>query len=63
MKLKYLFLYLFVSFNGFSSFGKDRLVLVSASYGKNILAITDSNGDVLLVLQNGGKRKGTCGTP
>ena len=61
MKLKYLFLYLFVSFNGFFSFGKDRLVLVSASYGKNVLAITDSNGDVLWSYKTAGREKGHAG--
>ncbi len=39
----------------------DRLVLVSASYGKNILAITESNGDVIWSHKTAGREKGHAG--
>ena len=39
----------------------DRLVLVSASYGKNILAITEANGDVIWSHKTAGKEKGHAG--
>ena len=39
----------------------DRLVLVSASYGKNILAITEANGDVIWSHQTAGQAKGHAG--
>ena len=39
----------------------DRLVLVSASYGKNILAITEANGDVIWSHKTSGPEKGHAG--
>ena len=39
----------------------ERLVLVSASYGKNILAITDRNGDVLWSHKTAGPQQGHTG--
>ena len=39
----------------------ERLVLVSASYGKNILAITEANGDVIWSYKTAGKEKGHAG--
>jgi outer membrane protein assembly factor BamB len=39
----------------------DRLVLVSASYGKNILAITEANGDVIWSYKTAGQAKGHAG--
>jgi outer membrane protein assembly factor BamB len=39
----------------------DRLVLVSASYGKNIIAITEANGDVLWSYKTAGQAKGHAG--
>ena len=61
MKLTYLAL-CFLSFViSLSSYGKDRLVLVSASYGKNILAITDAKGDVLWSYKTAGREKGHAG--
>jgi len=39
----------------------DRLVLVSASYGKNILAITEADGDVLWSYKTAGQAKGHAG--
>ena len=39
----------------------DRLVLVSASYGKNILAITEANGDVIWSHKTAGQAKGHAG--
>ena len=39
----------------------ERLVLVSASYGKNILAITDSSGKVLWSHKTGGPQRGHAG--
>lgn len=39
----------------------DRLVLVSASYGKNILAITKTNGDVIWSHKTSGPEKGHAG--
>ena len=39
----------------------DRLVLVSASYGKNILAITEANGDVIWSHQTAGQAEGHAG--
>ena len=39
----------------------ERLVLVGASYGKNILAITDAKGDVLWSHKTGGPKRGHTG--
>ena len=39
----------------------DRLVLVSVSYGKNILAITKANGDVIWSHKTSGPEKGHAG--
>lgn len=39
----------------------ERLVLVSASYGKNILAITEATGDVIWSYKTAGKEKGHAG--
>ncbi len=39
----------------------DRLVLVGASYGKNVLAICDSKGEVLWKLDTAGPQKGHTG--
>lgn len=39
----------------------ERLVLVGASYGKNILAITDTRGDVLWSHQTAGPQRGHAG--
>ncbi|MEC8988569.1 MAG: hypothetical protein VYB66_04950, partial [Verrucomicrobiota bacterium] len=39
----------------------ERLVLVSASYGKNILAITDSHGDVIWSHKTAGPQRGHAG--
>ena len=39
----------------------DRLVLVSASYGKNILALTNAEGDVLWSHQTAGPQRGHAG--
>ncbi len=40
---------------------EDRLVLVSASYGKDVLAICEANGDVLWKYDTGGPKKGHAG--
>jgi outer membrane protein assembly factor BamB len=40
---------------------EDRLVLVSASYGKNVVAICEANGDVLWRLDTPGPEKGHAG--
>ena len=45
----------------FGSTYAERLVLVSASYGKNILAITDANGKVLWKFKTNGPQKGHVG--
>ena len=45
----------------FGSTYAERLVLVSASYGKNILAITDANGKVLWKFKTNGPQKGHAG--
>ena len=52
-----LFLFLLTS----SFLQAERLVLVSASYGKNILAITEANGDVIWSYKTAGKEKGHAG--
>jgi V8-like Glu-specific endopeptidase len=39
----------------------DRLVLVSASYGKNIIAITEANGNVIWSYKTAGQAKGHAG--
>ena len=39
----------------------ERLVLVGASYGKNILAITDAKGDVVWSHKTAGPRRGHTG--
>ena len=61
MKLPYLTLSFLSFVISLSSYGKDRLVLVSASYGKNILAITESNGDVIWSYKTEGREKGHAG--
>ena len=61
MKLTYLALSFLSFVISLSSYGKDRLVLVSASYGKNILAITDAKGDVLWSYKTAGREKGHAG--
>jgi len=40
---------------------EDRLVLVSASYGKNVVAICEADGTVLWKLQTAGPKKGHAG--
>ena len=45
----------------FGSTYAERLVLVSASYGKNMLAITDANGKVLWKFKTNGPQKGHAG--
>jgi outer membrane protein assembly factor BamB len=57
MKSKYLALFPLTFLIAICCFGKDRLVLVSASYGKNILAITEANGDVIWSYKTAGGRK------
>jgi len=52
---------LFAFLFSFSFLQADRLVLVSASYGKNILAITEANGDLLWSYKTPGKEKGHAG--
>ena len=52
-----LFLFLLTS----SFLQAERLVLVSASYGKNILAITEATGDVIWSYKTAGKEKGHAG--
>ncbi|MDF1811336.1 MAG: PQQ-binding-like beta-propeller repeat protein [Verrucomicrobiales bacterium] len=45
-----------------ASFADDnRLVLVGASYGKNVLAICETNGDVLWKMDTAGPQKGHAG--
>ncbi len=39
----------------------ERLVLVGASYGKNILAITDTKGDVIWSHKTAGPQRGHTG--
>ena len=39
----------------------ERLVLVGASYGKNILAITDAKGDVIWSHKTAGPQRGHTG--
>lgn len=54
--------FLFSVFTGaFSLQAEDRLVLVGASYGKNVLAICEANGDVLWRLDTEGPQKGHAG--
>ena len=45
-----------------SAFAEDRLVLVSASYGKDVVAICEANGDVIWRHDTPGPKKGTPGT-
>ncbi len=40
---------------------EDRLVLVGASYGKNVLAICEANGDIIWKLETDGPAKGHAG--
>ncbi len=51
----------FFSFANLLYAQSDRLVLVSASYGKNILAITEANGDVIWSHKTSGPEKGHAG--
>lgn len=44
-----------------TSAGEDRLVVVGASYGKNVLAICDSKGEVLWRFDTAGPQKGHAG--
>ena len=59
MQNKIFGLFIFLLFSTFLQ--ADRLVLVSASYGKNILAITEANGDVIWSYKTAGKDKGHAG--
>ena len=55
------FFFCFFSFANLLYAQSDRLVLVSASYGKNILAITEANGDVIWNHKTSGPEKGHAG--
>ena len=55
------FFFCFFSFANLLYAQSDRLVLVSASYGKNILAITEANGDVIWSHKTSGPEKGHAG--
>lgn len=44
-----------------SAFAEDRLVLVSASYGKDVVAICEANGDVIWRHDTPGPKKGHAG--
>ena len=57
--LRFLFIFLFVSLS--QAANAERLILVSASYGKNILAITNSKGDVLWSHKTAGPQRGHAG--
>ncbi|MEQ8785448.1 MAG: PQQ-binding-like beta-propeller repeat protein [Pirellulaceae bacterium] len=46
---------------GYSADADDRLVLVGASYGKNVLAICDASGEVLWKHETAGPAKGHAG--
>ena len=61
MKLRYFSLFSLTLYLAIGCLAKDRLVLVSASYGKNILAITDAKGDVLWSYKTAGREKGHAG--
>lgn len=60
MKAKRLLSFLVVSFFCISSYA-ENLVLVGASYGKNIIAICDEKGEVLWSFKTGGPKKGHTG--
>ena len=55
--LRILFLFIALS----QAANAERLILVSASYGKNILAITNSKGDVLWSYKTAGPQRGHAG--
>ena len=55
--LRILFLFIALS----QAANAERLILVSASYGKNILAITNSKGDVLWSHKTAGPQRGHAG--
>ena len=59
--MKTAFAFLFFLCISQSSMQADRLVLVSASYGKNILAITNAEGDVLWSHRTAGPQRGHAG--
>ena len=61
MKAKTLLILLINFLLTFFSLEKERLVLVSASYGKNILAITDAKGEVLWSYKTAEKERGHAG--
>ena len=47
--------------SGFTCAEEDRLVLLGASYGKNVLAICDAEGNVLWKHDTAGPKKGHTG--
>ena len=57
LRIVALFSFIFVSI----AVNAERLVLVSASYGKNILAITESDGKVIWSHKTGGPERGHTG--
>ena len=61
MKHGKLFLILLAGLLGVVTVQAERLVLVSASYGKNILAICDAKGDVLWSHKTAGRARGHSG--
>ena len=61
MHVRVLSFFLFITILTAPFLQADRLVLVSASYGKNLLAITEANGDVVWSHKTGGKEKGHAG--
>ena len=61
MHVRVLSFFLFITILTAPFLQADRLVLVSASYGKNLLAITEANGDVLWSHKTGGQAKGHAG--
>jgi len=60
MKMRFVVLSLLLTALACSQ-AEDRLVLVSASYGKNVVAICEANGDVLWKLATPGPEKGHAG--
>ena len=61
MHVRVLSFFLFITILTAPFLQADRLVLVSASYGKNLLAITEANGGVLWSHKTGGQAKGHAG--
>ena len=57
LRIVTLFSFIFISV----AVNAERLVLVSASYGKNILAITESDGKVIWSHKTGGPERGHTG--